>query len=265
MVAHPAGAGMKEDPGQFPVPKAVVEAFEPLEFLDDLVRHPPPPADRYDLERRREQAQHALCLKATLEGADRFGVGVGFLSPLAGGTLLQEDQWADEFIALLHHVVEGQLGVVNVYTSHHSGGLPAAAPGEHVLRPPGQAAHHALPCCEEHVSPSGAGQAVMKTIGVARGPIVARLETGRERDRPGGLTLPGHTEERNACSGAPPYADIELAMDLIAVGEGLGPQLVRRARLEVNVLRGAQGLQGGVLKVEMTILDRQSKGKAVNE
>ena len=54
-------------------------------------------------------------------------------------------------------------------------------------------------------------------------------------------------------------------MDLIAVGEGLGPKLVRRARLEVNVLRGAQGLQGGVLKVEMTILDRQSKGKAVNE
>ena len=148
MVAHPVGAGMKEDPGQFPVPKAVVEAFEPLEFLDDLVRHPPPAADRYDLERRREQAQHALCLKTTLEGADRFGVGVGFLGPLAGGTLLQQDQWADEFIALLHHVVEGQLGVVNVCTSHHSGGLPAAAPGEHVLRPPGQAAHHALPCCE---------------------------------------------------------------------------------------------------------------------
>ena len=35
-------------------------------------------------------------------------------------------------------------------------------------------------------------------------------------------------------------------MDLIAVGEGLGIQLVRRARLEVNVLRGAQGLQDGI-------------------
>jgi len=75
-------------------------------------------------------------LKAALEGTDRFGVGVGFLGPLAGGTLLQEHQWADEFIALLHHVVEGQLGVVNVCTSHHSGGFPAAAPGENVLRPP---------------------------------------------------------------------------------------------------------------------------------
>jgi hypothetical protein len=245
-MAHPAGAGMKEDPGQFPVPKAIIESFEALEFLDNLVRHPPPPADREDLERLREQAQHALRLKTALEGADRFGVGVSFLGPLARGTVLQEDQWADEFIALLHYVVEGQLGVVNVCTSHHSGGLPAAAPGEHVLRPRGQAAHHASPCREEHVSPSGAGQAVMKTIGVARGPIVARLETGRERYRPGGLAPPGYTEERNACSGAPPHADIELAMDLIAVGEGLGTQLARRARLEVDVLRGAQGLQAGI-------------------
>ena len=86
----------------------------------------------------------------------------------------------------------------------------------------------------------------MKTRGVARGPIVVRLETGRERYRSEGLTPPGHTEERNACSGAPPYADIELAMDLIAVGEGLGTQFARRARLEVDLLRGAQGLQDGI-------------------
>lgn len=35
-------------------------------------------------------------------------------------------------------------------------------------------------------------------------------------------------------------------MDLRAVGEGLGTQLARRARLEVDVLRGAQGLQDGI-------------------
>ena len=35
-------------------------------------------------------------------------------------------------------------------------------------------------------------------------------------------------------------------MDLIAVGEGLGTQLAHRARLEVDVLRGAQGLQDGI-------------------
>ena len=187
MVADAASAGMKDDSGQLPVPKAVVEAFEALEFLDDFVGYPPSSAHRDDLERLREQTQHALRLKAALEGADRFGVGVGFLGPLAGGTLLQEYQWADECIALLHHVVEGQLGVVNVCTSHHSGGLPAAAPAENVLGPPGQAAHHASPCREGHVSPRGAGQAVRKTIGVARGPILARLETGRESYRPGGL------------------------------------------------------------------------------
>ena len=107
MVAHPAGAGMQEDPGQFPVPKAVIESLESLECLDDLVRPPPPPAYGEDLERLREQAQHALRLKAALEGADRFGMGVGVLGPLLGGTLLQEAQGADEFIALLHHVMEG--------------------------------------------------------------------------------------------------------------------------------------------------------------
>jgi hypothetical protein len=123
---------MKEDPGQFPVPKAVIEPFEALEFLDDLVGYPSSSVYRDDLERLREQTQHALRLKAALEGTDRFGVGVGFLGPLAGGTLLQEDQRADEFIALLNHVVEGQLGVVNVCTAHHSGGLPAAATGTDV-------------------------------------------------------------------------------------------------------------------------------------
>src|SRR5262249_29635598 len=62
----------------------------------------------------------------------------------------------------------------------------------------------------------------------------------RPRARPPwGLTPPAPTEERIACSGAPPHADIELAMALIAVGEGLGPPLVRCARLEVDVLRGA--------------------------
>src|SRR5215831_8330962 len=56
---------------------------------------------------------------------------------------------------------------------------------------------------------------------------------------PWGLTPPDPIDERMACSDAPPHADIELAIDLIAVGEGLGPQLTRCTRLEVDVLRGA--------------------------
>jgi len=35
-------------------------------------------------------------------------------------------------------------------------------------------------------------------------------------------------------------------MDLIAVGEGVGAQLARHDRLEVDVLRGAQRLQDGI-------------------
>jgi hypothetical protein len=57
---------------------------------------------------------------------------------------------------------------------------------------------------------------------------------------------PGHAEVGNARSGAPPHAAIELAMDLRAVGEGLGAQLARRADLEVDVLCGAQCLQDSI-------------------
>ena len=112
--------------------------------------------------------------------------------------------------ALLHHVVEGQLGGVSVCMSHPSGGLLGCGPGENVPRPPGQAAHHASPCREGHVS--SAGQAVMKTIGVARTPIVARLETGRACYRSRSWTpLVGHTAARNACSGAPPRSGYRVA------------------------------------------------------
>jgi hypothetical protein len=127
VVADAAGAGMKDDPGQLPVPEAVVEAFEPLEFLDHLGGDAPAAAYREDRERPREQAQYALRVKAALEGADRFGVGVGFLGPLAGGPILPEDQRADELIALLDHVMKGQLGVGTVRMLPHSGDLPAAA------------------------------------------------------------------------------------------------------------------------------------------
>jgi len=57
---------------------------------------------------------------------------------------------------------------------------------------------------------------------------------------------PGHAEVGNARSGAPPHAAIELAMDLMAVGEGLGAQLARRADLEVDLLCGAQRLQDSI-------------------
>jgi hypothetical protein len=51
MVTDAAGQGMKDDPGQFPGPEPVVEAFEPLAFFHHLVGHPPPPASRDHHER----------------------------------------------------------------------------------------------------------------------------------------------------------------------------------------------------------------------
>ena len=77
----------------------------------------------------------------------------------------------------------------------------------------------------------------MKTIGVVRGPIERGWRPDASATDLGLLqaTLGGG----NACPGAPPHSAIELAMDLIAVGEGLGTQLARRACPEKHVLRGA--------------------------
>jgi hypothetical protein len=118
-VTDAARQGMKEDPGQFSVPEAVVEACEPLEFFHHLVGHPPPPASRQGRERGGSEAEHALRVKASFEGADRCGVGVGFLCPLDGGAILQEHQRADDFIAMLRRVVERELGVVNIRKLDH--------------------------------------------------------------------------------------------------------------------------------------------------
>ena len=119
MVTEAARQGMQEDPGQCSGPEAVVEACEPLECFHPLVGHPPPPASREDRERGGEEAEHALRFKASCEGADRFGVGVGFLCPLDGGAILPEPQRAEEFIAMWRRVVERELGVVNIRKLDH--------------------------------------------------------------------------------------------------------------------------------------------------
>ena len=62
---------MKEDPSQFAVPEAIVEAFEPLEFVDHLGGYAATTGSRDDRERIREQPEHALRFKASFEGAHR--------------------------------------------------------------------------------------------------------------------------------------------------------------------------------------------------
>ena len=56
------------------------------------------------------------------------------------------------------------------------------------------------------------------------------------------LSRTGHVGTGNTRSVAPPESDIELAMDMIAVFDGLGAHLALRAGLEVDVMIGSKGL-----------------------
>ncbi len=101
-----AGQGMEDNPSQFAGTEALIEAFEPLEFVHDLSRDAATTASRDDLERRGEQPEHALRFKASFEGTHRVRMGVGVLGPLEGGAIVKEHQGAEEFIAILCRVVE---------------------------------------------------------------------------------------------------------------------------------------------------------------
>jgi hypothetical protein len=57
---------IKDDPGQFTIPKPRVEPFEPSDFLDHGLWHPSTSAWGDHLDGGREQAQHPLLLEATL-------------------------------------------------------------------------------------------------------------------------------------------------------------------------------------------------------
>jgi len=105
LVMEAVGAGVKENPGQYPVPEAVVEAFEPLKFVHDVLWDPALPASGQDLKRSGEEAKYALLFKATLERAKRFRVGGGLRRPLHGGACWHKQQRANEFIALLRGVI----------------------------------------------------------------------------------------------------------------------------------------------------------------
>src|SRR5262249_20605554 len=121
--------GMQNDPGQFAVPKPLVEAFQPLEVLHDRVGHPEPAACRVDVQGIGHEPEHALLRKAALEAAHGFGMGPGFLGALRRGPLGTEQQRTDEFIPILRGVEKGQLRVVSIGRRPHWYSLPADAPG----------------------------------------------------------------------------------------------------------------------------------------
>ena len=80
-----------------------------LKFLHDRIGDPTTATGRNDLDGVGYQTEHALLLKASFEGADRFRMCVGFLRPLSGGAILQEHQRADDLIAPLNRIAESRL------------------------------------------------------------------------------------------------------------------------------------------------------------
>jgi hypothetical protein len=103
-----------DDPDECPIGKPVVQAFESLEFLHHGVGHPVTGTRRDDLDCVREQAEHALLLTASFEGADRFRRRVGFLRSLGCGALVEKDQRADDCVAPLHRVAEKCVQLVTI-------------------------------------------------------------------------------------------------------------------------------------------------------
>src|SRR3989454_6565704 len=71
MVMDAVGQRMKNDARQFAGTEALVEAFEALEFVDNLGGDATTTASRDDLARRGDQPEHALRLKAAFEGPHR--------------------------------------------------------------------------------------------------------------------------------------------------------------------------------------------------
>jgi hypothetical protein len=110
---------MKNDAGEFAAPETLVEAFEPLEFMHDRVRHPELAMGRGDVQGVGHEPEHTLLLKAAFEAAHRFRMGPGFLRPLRRATIGKEQQRADEFIPILRGVDKWQLGVVRIGMGQH--------------------------------------------------------------------------------------------------------------------------------------------------
>jgi hypothetical protein len=162
--------GWKDAPRPFAVAEALVEALEPLAFVDHLGRAAATTASRDDFERIRDQPEHALRFNAAFEGPHRVRMDASFLGPLGRGALLKEHQRADEFITIWRRVVERQWGSVGIGTEPHWASLPAGPPGHEV---PG----HAGRVTPRAARPPGARRPRCRSAGwgdayeVERGPL----------------------------------------------------------------------------------------------
>jgi len=99
-----------------------------LEFFHNGVRHAPPAARRANVEMAGQQPEHAVLVKAPFEGANGFGMTMGFLSPLPGGAIVEQQQRANDLIAPLYGITELQCEVVKVQLWLHRWLLPCWSP-----------------------------------------------------------------------------------------------------------------------------------------
>ena len=77
-----------DNPPQFPIVKAPVQAVEALELLNGCFRHltTAPPRAHFDMGG--EEAKHPLLFKASFELADRVGMEMRVCRPLGRGALV---------------------------------------------------------------------------------------------------------------------------------------------------------------------------------
>ena len=124
---EPIARFVRDNPPQFPIVKAPVQAFEALQFLHGRFGHPTTAPPRAHLDMGGEEAKHPLLLKASFELADRVGMEMRVCRPLCRGALVQQD-WANDLIASLNRIVKAQWQLGEVWQLFHGRLLPCGCP-----------------------------------------------------------------------------------------------------------------------------------------
>jgi hypothetical protein len=96
----------EDDPRQFPIVKAGIQRFQPVDLLPDHVRDRPNPSPALHLDGVRQQPEHPVLPEMPHKPPDRVRVGLGGLRPLRNGIRVKEDERADHFIAPLDLIHE---------------------------------------------------------------------------------------------------------------------------------------------------------------
>ena len=112
-----------DNPPQFPIVKAVIEAFQALQFLHGRGGHLTTALPRAYCNMRGEEAQHPLWLKASFELPDRIRMELRVGRPLRRSAFIQQD-WANDFITSLHWITKAALQLVGGWQLFHGRLLP---------------------------------------------------------------------------------------------------------------------------------------------